>query len=110
MEIELKIKLQMFENALWESYKRVRDEKQVLWVSIHKVMRYVGLPRELFNERLEQLWNCQFSSTPIYNNEYSFGVEADATPTEHYRLRNKPILVDGVNVKIIQMGKKSDEN
>lgn len=103
------IKLQVFENGLWEAYQQVKSEDKTLWVSLHKVMAYVGLPLELFNERLKQLWENQFTSTPKFANKYSFGLEVDATPTDHYQLRKRQIIIDGCPMFIIQMGIKNSE-
>jgi hypothetical protein len=99
-------KLEVFEEALWNSYNKVKLEEKVIWVSLHKVMEYVGLPLPLFTERLEQLWQGQFSMKPLYCSKYTFGLEVDATPTERYRLRKKLIIVDHCPRFIIQMGLK----
>jgi hypothetical protein len=70
-------------------------------------MSKVGLPLDLFTERLQELWNCQFSSDVVYVNKYSFGLEVDCTPTERYRLRNKLIIIDYCPKFIINMGPKT---
>ncbi len=103
---DTQVKLKVFEFALWEAYKETRREEQVLWCSLHKVISKVGMSLPLFNERLKQLWECQFTAEPLYTNRYSFGLEADCIPTERYRLRNKLITIDHCPVFIIQMGQK----
>lgn len=101
---DTKIKLEVFESALWDSYLKVRNEKQTLYVSLHKVMEYTGLPLKLFNERLQQLWDNQFS----IKTRYSISLEADATPTEYYRFRKQHIIINNCPMFIIQMAVRKD--
>lgn len=103
------VKLQVFENILWKAYQKVKSEDKTLWVSLHKVMDYVGLPLDLFTQRLNELRQNQFASTPKFVNKFQFGLEVDATPTQYYRLRKKQIIIDGCPMYIIQMNKKDSE-
>lgn len=103
------VKLEVFESALWDAYKKVQAEEGVMWCSLHKVMVKVGMSLPLFSERLKQLWECQFTTEPMYANKYSFGLEVDCTPTERHRLRNKLIIIDHCPMFIIQMGLKKQE-
>jgi len=104
MDIDMKIALEVFEDALWDSYQKVQSEEHVLWCSLHKVQKYTGLSRELFTERLNQLWENQFTSSPIIERKYDFGLEVDCTPTERHRLRNRLIVVEQTPMFIIHMG------
>jgi len=101
---DTKVKLEVFEKALWYAYNRVRIEECVLWCSLHKVQKHVGLPRELFTERLNQLWKNQFTSTPVIERRYDFGLEVDCTPVERHRLRKQLIIVEGTPMFVINMG------
>jgi hypothetical protein len=101
---DTKVKLEVFEEALWNAYNKVQSEERVLWCSLHKVQERVGLSRELFSERLNQLWKNQFTSEPLFERKYDFGLEVDCTPVERHRLRNRLITVDGVAMFIINMG------
>lgn len=109
MDNDIIVKLEVFEKGLWESYLEVKNEENTLWVSLHKVADKVGMSLELFNERLNQLWLCQFSSNPIYKNKYEFGLEVDATPIERYRLRNKLIIIENCPMFLIQMNIKDNK-
>jgi len=106
---ELQIKLQVFESALFDAYKTVLLEEHVDWVSLHKVQKCTGLSLELFTIRLNQLWKLQFSEAGEQLLKCDFGLEVDATPLEHYRLRNKRIEVDETARMIIHMGLKKME-
>jgi hypothetical protein len=99
------IKLQVFESALWDSYQRIFSKERTLYVSLHRVMERVGLPLDLFNERLQELWNKQFTS----ESKYTISLEPDATPTEYYRLRKKHIIIDNCPMFIIQMTKRKED-
>jgi hypothetical protein len=50
---DLKVKLEVFENSLWASYLEVQNDEHTYWVSLHKVMNKIGLPLDIFNERLK---------------------------------------------------------
>lgn len=98
------VELQVFESLLYKSYCDVKEERHTLYVSLHAVMAKMGLPISLFNVRLVELWHNQFSQ----NTKYVISLESDATPLEYYRLRGKPIIIDGVKRFIIQMSPNKD--
>ena len=106
MPNELQIKLQVFESVLFDAYKTILLEEQVDWVSLHKVYKRMGMSLELFTLRLNQLWKLQFSEIGDQLLKCSFGLEVDATPTEHYRYRKQRIEVEGIGMMIIHMGLK----
>jgi len=101
---DTKVKLEVFERALWNAYNKVRVEECALWCSLHKVQEQVGLSRELFTKRLNQLWKNQFTSTPVIKRRYDFGLEVDCTPVERHRLRKQLIIVEGTPMFVINMG------
>jgi hypothetical protein len=106
MANDIDVKLEVFESALWDSYQKVLNQDHTLYVSLHKVMYLVGLPLNLFNERLQRLWSNQFITKSL--NRYSISLEADAKPTEYYRLRKQHIVIDNCPMFIIQMSNKKD--
>jgi hypothetical protein len=108
MDAETQNRLEVFESALWESYKAVQAEEGLYWCSLHKVMKRVGMSLPLFQERLEQLWQPQFTSDPGYAPRYTFGLEVDCTPTDRWRLRKQLIVIDHCPRFIITMGPKKE--